>query len=257
MNGPVALVTGASSGIGAAFARKLAGKGFDLILIARRADRLRQLAGTLGTNAKTLSVDLTTEEGLSAAEDSIAGCPSLEMLVNSAGFGTLGRFWQADIAGQEAMHRLHVMATVRLTHAALKAMTERGHGAVINVSSVAAFSQSEGNASYCATKAWMNTFTEALDMELRGAGSPVRVQALCPGFTVTEFHDTLGVDRSQIPAWLWMTPDQIVAASLSGLERNRVVVIPGWKYRVAMEAVKRLPYGIRRHLRRPGKDKRV
>jgi len=257
MTRPVALITGASSGIGAAFARKLSGKGFDLILIARRADRLRELGAALGTKANMLAADLTTEDGLRAAEEAIAASPTLEILVNNAGFGTRGRFWKADIAGQEAMHRLHVIANVRLTHAALKAMTERGRGAVINVSSVAAFSQSEGNASYCATKAWMNTFTEALDMELRGAGSPVRVQALCPGFTLTEFHDTLGVGRGQIPAWLWMSADQVVDASLTGLERNRVVVIPGWKYRVAMEVVKRLPYAIRRHLRRPGKDSRV
>jgi hypothetical protein len=107
-------------------------------------------------------------------------------------------------------------------------------GAVINVSSVAAFGQSEGNVSYCATKAWMNSFTEGLAIELRGAGSPVRVQALCPGFTVTEFHDTLGIDRRTIPSYLWMSSEEIVDASLRGLKRNKVVVIPGWKYKVGV-----------------------
>jgi len=186
----VALISGASSGIGATFARKLAGAGFDLILIARRGDRLRELAGTLGTNVTTLAADLTTEEGLRAAEEAIAKCPALEMLVNNAGFGTQGRFWKADVARQDAMHRLHILSTVRLTHAALNAMIERGRGAVINVSSVAAFGQNEGSVSYCATKAWMNSFTEGLDMELRGAGSPVRVQALCPGYTVSSLPAT-------------------------------------------------------------------
>ena len=257
MTPPIALITGASSGIGATFARKLAGRGFQLILVARRADRLAELAGTLPSGAQTIAADLTTEEGLRLVEQAIASSPDLELLVNNAGFGTLGRFWKADIAGQDAMHRLHVLATVRLTHAALVGMTERGRGAVINVSSVAAFAHSEGNASYCATKAWMNSFTEGLDMELRGAGSPVRVQALCPGFTVTEFHDTLGVDRGQIPAWLWMSSEEIVDGSLRGLERNKVVVIPGRKYRAAATLMKHLPWAIARRLRRPGKDTRV
>jgi len=253
----VALITGASSGIGATFARKLAQRGFELILVARRADRLAEFARTLPSRTQTIAADLATEEGLRATEQAIAACPNLELLVNNAGFGTLGRFWKADIAGQDTMHRLHVLATVRLTHAALAGMTVRSSGAVINVSSVAAFAHSEGNASYCATKAWMNSFTEGLDMELRGAGSPVRVQALCPGFTVTEFHDTLGVDRNQIPAWLWMTSDEVVDASLRGLERNQVVVIPGWKYRAAATLMKHLPWSIGRRLRRPGKDTRV
>jgi hypothetical protein len=257
MTRPAALITGASSGLGAAFARRLAERGFDLILIARRAERLKTLASTLATNVTPVTADLTTEPGLSAAEQAAAACPGLEMLVNNAGFGTLGRFWTAPIAGQEAMHRLHVLATVRLTHAALAGMTERRRGAIVNVSSVAAFALSEGSVSYCATKAWMNVFTEALAMELRGAGSPVKVQALCPGFTVTEFHDTLGVDRGAIPAWLWMTADQIVEASLRGLERGKIVVVPGWKYGLAATVMKHLPYGIRSRLGRPGKDKRV
>jgi short-subunit dehydrogenase len=155
------------------------------------------------------------------------------------------------------MHRLHVIAPMRLGRAALAGMTARNRGAIINVSSVAAFGQSEGNVSYCATKAWMNSFTMGLDVELRGVGSAVKVQALCPGFTLTEFHDTLGIDRRQIPAWLWMSADEIVEASLRGLERNRVVVVPGWKYKLGVAVLKALPYSIRRGLKRPGKDRRV
>lgn len=254
---PTALITGASAGIGATFAKYLAARGFSLILIARRADKLEAFAKTLPTPAETIAADLANEDGLRAAEQSIAACSTLELLINNAGFGTLGRFWEAPLEGQESMHRLHVLATVRLTHAALAAMTVRGKGAVVNVSSVAAFAHSPGNASYCATKAWMNSFTRGLDLELREIGSPVQVQALCPGFTVTEFHDTLGVDRSKIPAWLWMTADEIVTASLRGLETRQTIVVPGLKYRIIAAIVGRLPWSIARGLRRPGKDQRV
>ena len=170
-NRPVALITGASAGIGEVFARKLASRGYDLILVARREERLRALAAELPVNLEPLAADLTTEEGLRATEQAIRNCPRLELLVNNAGFGTLGRFWVADLQGQEQMHKLHVMAMMRLTHAALAAMVPRDRGGVINVSSVAAFGQTEGNVSYCAAKAWANAFTQGLDIELHGAGS--------------------------------------------------------------------------------------
>ena len=254
---PVALITGASSGIGAVFARKLAARGFDLILVARRADRLEQISRELPVESTIIAADLTTEDGRQVACQTIAECPRLEMLVNNAGFGTLGRFWQTDLAGQEAMHRLHVMATMRLTHAALGGMTERGRGAIINVSSVAAFGQSEGNVSYCATKAWMNSFTEGLAIELRGAGSPVWVQTATPGAAGDEFHDALGIDRREIPSYMWMTADEIVETSLRALKRNKIVVVPGWKYKVGVALIGSLPFAIRSRLRRPGKDRRV
>ena len=254
---PTALITGASSGIGEVFARKLAARGYDLTLVARRADRLQQLARSLAVESELIIADLTTQEGLDRTEQTIRNSGKLEILVNNAGFGTKGRFWEADLTGQEAMHKLHVTATLRLTHAALRSMMPRGKGAIINVSSVAAFSQSEGGVSYCATKAWMNSFTEGLDIELRKIRSPIHVQALCPGFTVTEFHDTLGVDRRNVPAFLWMKAEDIVDASLRGLDRSRVVVIPGWKYKLAAGVMRHLPYAMRRRAGRPGKDKRV
>lgn len=251
MTRPVALVTGASSGIGEAFARQLAAQGFDLILVARRAERLEALARDLPVETTILAADLITEDGLHATSQAIEACPRLEMLVNNAGFGTLGRFWQADLAGQEAMHRLHVLATVRLTHAALSGLTQRGRGSVINVSSVVAFGLSDGNASYCATKAWMNSFTKSLALELRGAGSPVRIQALCPGLTSTEFHDALNVDRSKVPAFLWMTPEATVKASLEALAKNKVVVVPGWHNKMFIAIMRSMPYAARRRLTRP------
>jgi short-subunit dehydrogenase len=254
---PVALITGASSGIGEVFARKLAARGYDLILVARREDRLCALAASLGLNAQVIAADLTDGDGLKSVENAIRACPRLELLVNDAGFGTMKRFWVAELSGQEQMHKLHVMAVVRLTHTALRSMVERGHGAVINVSSVAAFGQTEGNVSYCATKAWMNAFTQGLDMELRGAGSKVQVQALCPGYTLSEFHDTLGVDRRNIPGFLWMRAEDVVDASLRGLDRREVIVIPGFVYKIASAFLRHASHGMRRLIGRPGKDRRV
>jgi short-subunit dehydrogenase len=253
---PVALVTGASSGLGETFARKLAARGFDLILVARREERLRALAAELPVHVDLVAADLGTDEGVAAAERAILECSSLELLVNNAGFGTLGRFWVADAAGQEQMHRVHVLAVVRLTHAALKGMVARGKGGVINVSSVAGFGQNQGNVSYCATKGWMNSLTLGLDAELRGVGSAVRVQALCPGFTETEFHATLGVGREGVARFLWLKADRVVEASLNALTRGKAIVVPDWKYKIAVAALKFLP-GARTRNVRPGNDKRV
>lgn len=238
------MVTGASSGIGEAFARRLARDGFQLILVARRRDRLEQLARELG-GAETLAADLALEPDLARVEARIASAAELELLVNNAGFGTKGRFWETPLDGQDRMHRVHVMATLRLTRAALAAMVPRGHGGVINVSSVAGFGQSPGNVSYCASKTWMNSFTEGLDLELRGAGSPVRVQALCPGFTVTEFHDVLGMSREGIPSWLWMRAEDVVDASLRGFERGQLFVVPGGIYKLVVALEKLVPRWLR------------
>lgn len=241
----LALITGASSGIGAEFARQLAARGYDLVLVARRKDRLEELAGTLtkphGIAAEILPADLASDAGMAAVERRIAEAGNLELLVNNAGFGTIGRFQRADVAGQDQMHRLHVLATVRLTHAALSGMMSRQKGGVINVSSVAAFWQSPGSVSYCATKCWMNSFTEGLALELKSGGSAVRIQALCPGYTLSEFHDVASIDRKRIPASLWMPAADVVAASLRGLDRGESLVIPGWRYRLAVAFMKHTP----------------
>jgi len=233
---PVAFITGASSGIGAEFARGLAARQYSLILVARRKERLEQLADELrpagATCAEILAADLATDAGLEAAEERIRREPNLELLINNAGFGTRGFFHQADGPTQERMHRLHVLATARLTHAALAGMVARGRGGVINVSSVAAFNVTPSNVSYCATKAWMNRFTEGLALELSTIGSPVKVQALCPGFTRTEFHEVLGIGHDFIgPGW-WMSAGEVVAASLDGLAKGKVIVIPGLRYKI-------------------------
>lgn len=240
---PLALITGASSGIGATFARALAARGYDLILVARRKDRLEALAREM--NAEVLPADLTNDADLKRVEDRIAAA-GLDLLVNNAGFGTLGRFWEVDVDGQDRMHRLHVLAAVRLTHAALRGMVERGRGAVINVSSVAGFAQAPGSTSYGATKSWMNTFTEGLYLELKSTGSPVKVQALCPGFTYSEFHDVAGMDRAPIPASLWMKAEDVVEASLRGLDRGDLFVIPGWRYKLLVRLLRIIPASLQR-----------
>ena len=243
----LAVITGASSGIGAAFARKLARRGYDLLLVARREDRLRAIAAEIRerdhVKAEFLRADLTDPRDRERVASRIRDAADLGLLVNNAGFGTLGYFFEADAAGQEQMHELHVVAATVLTHAALKNLFPRGQAGtgVINVSSVAAFGPSPQNVSYHATKAWMNAFTEGLATELAGRGSPVTVQALCPGFTLSEFHDVVGVDRKTVPSALWMTADFVVEESLRGFERRKLIVIPGWRYKMLVAATKLIP----------------
>jgi uncharacterized protein len=243
----VALITGASSGIGEAFARKLAARGCRVVLVARRRERLEMLASEL-PEAEIIVADLTVNSDLGKVEQYIAAQPRLEFLVNNAGFGVLGTYYGAEADAQDRMHRLHIITAGRLTHAALRGMVERAKGNIINVSSVAGFLQVPFSISYNATKAWMNSFTTGLYIELRSIHSPVRVQALCPGFTVTEFHDTLGMDRGTIPRSLWLSADEVVDASLRGLERGKLFVIPGWRYRLFLAVAGILPQSFKRFL---------
>jgi short-subunit dehydrogenase len=245
----VVAITGASSGIGAAFARKLA-PGHDLLLIARRKERLDELAGELRNQGQTrvevLPADLSIDQDVAAVARHIGEERRLALLINNAGFGTTGRFWEAPLAGQEQMHKLHVMATMRLTHAALQNMAPRNVGGIINVASVSAFVRSQGGVSYCATKSWMTAFTEGLYLELKGARSNVVVQALCPGFTYSEFHDTMAVSRRRLaPLAFWTSAEAVVEASLAGLRRRKLIVVPGWRYRLLVGIVTKLPTALR------------
>jgi short-subunit dehydrogenase len=248
----IAAITGASAGFGAVFARKLAAQGYDLLLIARRQDRLDQLGAELARAhpiaAETLVADLSLLEDLDRIAGRIAAEPRLDLLINNAGFGTKQRYWEAPLDGQAAMHRVHIEATMRLSHAALRSMVARDRGAIVNVSSVAGFFRSPANVSYCATKSWMNAFTEGLYLELATAGSNVTVQALCPGFTYTEFHDVMGVDRAQVASWLWMNAGDVVDASLAALPSRKLYVIPGWKYRFFVALATKLPAAVRLRL---------
>jgi uncharacterized protein len=243
--GKLAVVTGASSGIGAAFANELAARKYDLILAARRQERLEEIARSLrqahAVSAEVLVTDLASDAGLARLEQRVAASPDLELLVNNAGFGTSGYFYGTDAASQDQMHRLHVLATLGLTRAALPGMIARQRGAIINVSSVAGFWQAPGSVSYCATKAWMNSFTKGLALELRSIGSPVQAQALCPGFTVSEFQDKAGIKSRVLSENWWLTAEQVVLESLRGLDQNQLFVIPGWRYRLVVGFMKHFP----------------
>ena len=242
---PVAAITGASSGIGATFARRLAAT-HDLILVARRRERLEQLAAELGTPCESVAADLADDSAVKTLAAKLGAEPRLELLVNNAGFGTKGLFWTASLESQESMHRVHVMATMQLTHAALGGMTARGRGGVINVASIASFVRSAGNASYCSTKSWMAYFTETLALELKAANSAVKVQSLCPGYTYSEFHDVLGVKRERLgPKSVWLTAEDVVDASLRGLDRGKLFVVPGWQYKLVAFLLPKLPTGLR------------
>lgn len=252
----VAVITGASSGIGAVFARKLAAE-HDLLLIARRKDKLETLAAELragsGAAVEVLAADLGEDGGLAATVERVEGVPNLGLLVNNAGFGSRGSFWEAHLREQEEMHRLHVLATMRLCHLALGKMVQQNAGAIINVASVAAFVRRSGSASYGATKSWMTAFTEGLYLELKSAGSAVQVQALCPGFTYSEFHDRLHVDRAKVAgSSLWLQPEFVVEESLRALRKRKLLVVPGWRYKLVVGAATKLPTRLRLALEQAG-----
>jgi short-subunit dehydrogenase len=231
---PRALVTGASSGIGAAFAERLARDQYDVIVVARRRERLEALVQRLHeqhhVEVEVMAADLTQRDQLQAVEQSIAQDAALELLVNNAGFGGYMPFIQLDADRAEELIRLQVLAVTRLTRAALPGMIARGHGAIINVASRLAFSAALSapnmprRATYAATKAYVVTFTQLLHDELAETG--VRVQALCPGVVRTEFHERMGQDPARIPAAIVMSPEDVVKASLAGLKLDEVICVP-------------------------------
>ena len=231
---PLALITGASSGIGEAFARRLARDGYDLILVARRRSRLEALADELregqGGAVEVIGADLTDDAQLRVVEERVRWAGELAMLINNAGFMTPKLFAHAEAETWDAMVRLHVAATVRLTRAALPGMIARGAGDIINVASVAAFVPMQRNVMYTATKRFLVCFTEGLLQETAGTG--VRLQALCPGWTRTELLDQDRVDTSHVGKRWWSAVEHVVDASLRALKRRRLVVIPGWRNRM-------------------------
>ncbi len=234
-----ALITGASSGIGAEFARRLAADGYDLVLVARRRDKLEALASELREKhdavAEILVADLANAGDVDRIEHLIAGRPSMAMVVNNAGFGTVGHFHDVDLAKHLDMIQVHVTASVRFTHAAINTMLKRRRGAVINVSSMAAYLAMPNAVTYCATKMYLVTFCQGLAKELEGSG--VQVQVLCPGFTYTEFHDTpefKNFNRDDVSKGLWMKAEDVVSESMRALADGTVVCIPGRKNRAMM-----------------------
>jgi len=244
-----AMVTGASEGIGRAFAQRLARDQMELSIVARSQDRLDALAAELresrGVAVEVRTVDLSEADEVGALCRSLAERPP-DLLVNNAGFGTVGRFAELDPAGEEREILLNVLALSRLTRAALPGMVARGHGAIVNVSSLASLAPSPYSATYGATKAFVTSFSEALYEELRGSG--VKIQALLPGFTRTEFQERAGVDASAVPAFAWMESGDVVDASLEALERDEPVCIPGVANRLLSRAQRLVPRNLTRRI---------
>lgn len=238
---PTALVTGATAGIGAAFARALAARGHGLVLVARDAERLRRLAGTLATSVEVLPADLAEDEGCARVEDRCAR--GVDLLVNNAGIGVPGPFAEVGLQDLERELRLNVRAVLRLTHAALGPMVERGDGAIVNVSSIAAFAPGARSATYSASKAWVSNFSESLHLRYADAG--IRVLALCPGFTRTEFHDRAGMDVRGVPERLWLDAGRVVDTALRDLDAGRSVSVPGAQYKAIVAARRVLPAPVR------------
>ena len=244
------MVTGASAGLGAAFARRLARDGFELTLVARRRDRLETLASELRERANVavdvIAADLTVARELAVVESALAGRGPVELLVNNAGVLTVGRFAALDVDAEEELIRLNVIALTRLTHAALPPMLERRRGTIINVASVAGLAPTRFTASYGASKAFIISFTHALHEELRGTG--VRVQLLCPGFTRTDLGVAGGLETHALPSWMWMTPEAVADSSLAHLARRAHVCVPGTVNKFLYVLLARLPRSLVRRV---------
>ena len=226
----IALVTGASAGLGAEFCRQLAPRCDVIIGVARRGDRLAELAQELAGSVEfhVLEADLNSIEGVARTMETLRQKGPVDYLVNNAGFSTYGNFENLQIDTQRDMVGLHIDATITLCRAAVPYMRERGGGHIINVSSLGAFLPGKGLAVYGATKAFLNYFSQALHTELLGSG--IEVQALCPGYIHTEFHleiEASGFDKSRVPEEFWMQPQEVVRISLDALGSGKVLVVPG------------------------------
>lgn len=247
---PLALVTGPTAGIGRIYAERLA-VDHDLLLVARDARRLRELADEIGPRSgarvECFPADLSTEAGIAAVAGRIGELDRLGILVNNAGFGTKGKFHTRPPGEQAGMVRLHALAPMLLARAAIPGMVERRQGAVVNVASVAAWTWAPGSVNYCATKAYLVSFGESLALELAGSG--VRVQTVCPGFTRTEFHGRMSLDTSHIARWLWLSPEQVVDEALASLRAGGpTTFIPARRWRVIVALLRTLPDAFRRRM---------
>jgi short-subunit dehydrogenase len=252
-----ALITGATAGIGNAYAELLAKQGFDLVLVARDLPRLNQVAKRLSKTYKikveTLKADLTKPAQLARVEKRVSNISKpIEVLVNNAGFGIKESFIDTQIEKEQELLDILVTAPLRLTHAVLPGMIKRNNGTIVNVSSVASWI---AGGTYSAAKSYLTVFTEYLHTELKGTN--VNISALCPGFTRTEFHQRGKMRMSGLPNFMWLTVDQVVAQSWKYAKAGKVICIPGWQYlilstvaRIAPRPlVRKLGMGVRRRQR--------
>jgi len=241
MSRPLALVTGATAGLGLGFSQALAARGHDLVLVARDQARLERVAGELrerhGCATEVLAADLSDRAQLRWVEERLADpTRPVDLLVNNAGFGLKQTFLDNDVEEEQAMLDVLVTAVLRLSHAALGAMVTRGSGGVVNVSSVAGWLP---RGTYSAAKAYVTQLSVWADLTYRDRG--VRVMALCPGFVRTEFHGRMDVGRDAVPAWLWLDTDAVVAEALRDFDRGRSVSVPDPRYKVLSAAARLTP----------------
>jgi short-subunit dehydrogenase len=245
--GKTALVTGASAGLGADFARLFAADGHDLVLVARRRDKLdglaRELEAKHGTRVTVIAEDLTQPEAPERiAKQLTEGAIAIEFLVNNAGLGLTGRFVESDIARELGMLALNVTSLVHLTRLLLPAMIERKSGRILNVGSTAGFVPGPFMAGYYASKAYVNSFTEALAYELRGTG--VTATVACPGPTATEFAAVAGIEKSKLFGGGAMTSAEVAEQSYRSMLRGRPLVVTGFKNKLNMFSLRFAPRGI-------------
>jgi uncharacterized protein len=244
MSRPVALVTGPTAGLGRSFAVQLAERGHDLVLVARDVTRLEELAAALrsgfGVEVEVLPADLADREQLARVEARLASAEHpVELLVNNAGLGHKRAFLDGDVEDEQLMLDVLVTAVLRLSHAALRSMVARGSGGIINVSSVAGFLP---RGSYAAAKSYVTLLSRWADATYRGQG--VRVMALCPGFTKTEFHARMGVSRSSAPGWMWLDADAVVRDGLKDFDAGRSLSVPSLRYKVLAGLARYVPPGV-------------
>jgi uncharacterized protein len=254
----VALITGATAGLGAAFSRQLAAEGYDLVLVARDEQRLSQAKADLEQRGKieveALPADLATEAGRDAVAARIASDDRpVELLINNAGIGLYRGFGKAELADEDRMLDLNVRAVMHLAHAAVGAMRRRGTGMIVNIASVGGIVPRPETVTYGASKAYVIAFSEALAKLLAGTG--VTVTVICPGFVHTEFHERARVDMSYLPEWMWLDADDVVRAGLADARKGKPMSIPNLKYKAIVGAARVLPRGVTRRLGASGKPK--
>jgi short-subunit dehydrogenase len=247
-----ALVTGATVGIGESFSRLLAGLGFNLVLVARDLPRLNERAQSLETNykiqTKVIQADLTTDSGCKSIEDFIT-TNEVEVLINNAGFGINKSFLVSDIAAEQQMFDVLVRTPMRLMHAILPGLKARNSGTVINVSSVAAWI---AGGTYSASKSYLTVLTESLHTEL--SGTNVKMSALAPGFTRTEFHQRGRMKMSALPNFMWLNSDELVAKAWTDAQKGAAISVPGWQYIILSSFLR---FGPRPLIRKLGMSVRI
>ena len=236
-----ALITGATAGIGASYANLLAKEGFDLILVARDLPRLNKVAKELnkrfGVKTQCIKADLTKPSQLAKVEKRVADLKKpIDVLVNNAGFGIKDSFTASNLDKEQELLDVLVTAPMRLTHAVLPVMVKRNTGIIVNVSSVASFI---AGGTYSAAKSYLTVFSESLHTELRGTN--VKISALCPGFTRTEFHARGRMKMTALPKFMWLNSDELVNKSWKYAKANRVICIPGWQYKILSAIARNAP----------------